>query len=47
MKLVASILAALLLTGCAVLRHDSTVYGVFPEESAYSSGIPVDAEWAR
>lgn len=43
----AAVLAALVLTGCAVLRHDAIVCGVFPEESAYEAGIPVEGDWAK
>ena len=48
MKFWASILLALLVSGCAVLRHDSLVEGIFPDEAEYAEhGIPVEGDWAR
>lgn len=42
-----AILASLALSGCALLRHDAVVCGVFPEDEAFLQGIPVDGEWAQ
>ena len=47
MKRWLAVLAALALGGCAVLRHDAAVRGVFPDEAAFADGIPVAEEWAR
>jgi len=47
MKLFLAIVAVLVVGGCAVLRHDSIVRGVFPEPEAFDGGIPVAEEWAR
>ena len=48
MMKVLAIAAALLLSGCALIRHDSTVCGIFPDESEYHiHGIPVEGEWAK
>ncbi len=48
MRKVLAIIAALLFTGCAVMRHDSAVAGIFPDEAEYlQDGFPVEGEWAR
>ena len=47
MRTALAILAALAISGCVVLRHDSIVRGVFPDDSAFDDGIPVAEEWAR
>lgn len=48
MRLWASIALALLLSGCALLRHDSVVRGVFPgDEAAWEGAIPVEEAWAQ
>ena len=47
MRKALAILAALFLTGCAVLRCDSTAEGIFPDDSAFESGIPVTEAWAQ
>jgi len=48
MRLVLSILASLVLTGCAVLRTDSEVVEIFPEEYEYHvNGFHVDGDWAK
>ena len=47
MRLVWVILASLTLSGCALLRHDAVVCGVFPADEAFDGGIAVEEEWAQ
>jgi len=48
MKKALAIAAALMLSGCAVLRHDAAVCGIFPDEAEYHlHGFHVDGEWAK
>ena len=47
MRKLLAIGVALFMTGCSVLRHDSMVYGIFPDEAEYADGIFVEWEWAR
>ena len=42
-----AILASLALSGCALLRHDAVVCGVFPEDEAFSGGIAIEEDWAQ
>lgn len=48
MRMVLAIVASLVLTGCAVFRHDAIVEGIFPDESEFvEHGVPVEGEWVR
>lgn len=49
MRLWASIALALALSGCALLRHDAVVRGVFPpdEAEAWAGAVPVGEAWAQ
>lgn len=42
-----AVFVAACLTGCAVLRHDAVVRGVFPEDAAFDGGAIVTEEWAQ
>ena len=42
-----AIAAGLLLSGCALLRHDAVVRGAFPEDSAFEQGVVVTEAWAQ
>lgn len=48
MRKVLAILAALFLTGCALVRHDAVVEGVFPpDDAAWAGAVELPEGWAE